>query len=130
MFGGDPKPLEPGAIVSGFTPDPMCNYVVTYAGPCLGGCQAKDHEQLYVVPMIGWLHITSPAGFEMRPAIMSAVGIVTDYLDFPEPGKYRLIAVLQDADDTHMMAKTIYQARYGGRLDVGENPEIASATAN
>jgi hypothetical protein len=117
VFAGDPKPLGPKASVTGFVPDTSCAWVVVYAGTCgLPECDKEKHDRLYVVPMIGWLHTVSD-GVEFRPAVMTADGLVGDYLDIPE--HYKFVGVLQDTENILDIAQMLYHKRYGdaARLD-------------
>ena len=126
MLTGDPKPVDPGSTVEDFIPDGTCTWVVTYAGPCVNPTCPGNHEQLYILPMVGWQRVTGKLGAEVRPAIMGASGIVTDYLDVP--ANYKFVAVLQDSDNVPMIAQVVYRKRFGGSMKIDE--EAPSAIMN
>lgn len=126
MFAGDPKPLDPKASITAFVPDPSCAWVVIYAGACtLIDCDKEKHDRLYVVPMIGWIHAVSD-GVEFRPAVMTADGLVGDYLDIPD--HYKFVAVLQDNESTLDMAHVLYRKKYGDTalLDTAISESLAN----
>jgi len=126
----DPKPLSPGTLIDGFTPDPNLSWIATYAGPC-GDPECKEqHTRLYLIPIIGWLRVVIPLDGEdfdevqLRPAVMASSGLVKDYFDLPD--LFKFIAVLRVSDNTVIVARAIYQERYGTDLPivVGESPSL------
>lgn len=129
-----PKRLPEESFIDGFTSDPSLSWVAAYAGPC-GDPECKEpHTRLYLIPVIGWLQVRIPieGNDEMdelfvRPAIMSANGSVSDYLDIPP--EFTFIATVVASDDAVPLARKIYQARFGDRELVTEG-KASSALPN
>lgn len=132
-----PTPLPEETIIDGFTPDATLAWLVAYAGPCGDPeCKADNtpngHSRIYLIPMIGWLHVAVNRGFGeeeerlLRPAIMSAGGNVVDYLNVADV--FRFIAVLRADENTLNVAKEIYKERGGDltRLIVENATSIAN----
>ena len=113
----EPKRLVEGTIVDGFIPDPALSWTAAYAGPCGDPECEEPHSRLYLIPVIGWLRVVVMRSepeyddLQLRPAIMSAQGIVTDYLDVPED--FKLIAILRTGDNLTPIARAIYHERFG-----------------
>lgn len=128
----DPEPLPEGHWFTGFTADATLAWVIAYAGPC-NHCEhpggEKPHAQLYLLPMIGWLHSMKPGdeidGGALRPAYMSPSGNVSDYLEVPE--NFTFIAILLDNENTMTAAKELYRERTGGARTIEHIDEISSA---
>lgn len=126
-----PKPLPDGTVIDGFTADSTSAWVVAYAGPCGDPECEKQHTRLYLLPMIGWLHVVQPGEsgdeVQLRPAIMNSGGAVVDYLNVNS--LFRFIAVIRATDDATEIAKGIYRERYGRDTDFAD-VETSSTAAN
>lgn len=113
----EPKPLPEGTIIHSFLPDPAAIWVVAYAGPCGDDQCNLEHARIYLIPMIGWLSVDIPVEDDpesitssVRPAIMTAGGLVMDYLDVPDG--YKLIAVLRASNDVVSIVREIYHQKF------------------
>ena len=125
----EPKQLPDGCIIDAFTVDSRNGWVVVYAGPCIDpACKDKPHMRLYLVPMIGWLHVRIPWGddeeLSIRPAVMFSTGDVTDYLDFPSELKF--VAVLPETGEVTKIARAMFHEKYGDdqEIDFVESPSL------
>lgn len=120
-----PELLPDDAIVDGFTPDATLAWLATYAGPCGDPACDKDknpdgHTRLYMIPIIGWLHVILTRGnaeeFQLRPAIMASGGSVIDYMRLHD--SFKFIAILRATEDAAETAKQLYKERHGGSGEI------------
>ena len=78
-----------------------------------------------MLPVIGWQHIGvlveegegQLEEFQLRPAVMTTAGTVTDYLDMPDDFKF--IGVLRNTANVIPVALSLYRHRFGANA-----PEI------
>jgi hypothetical protein len=127
----NPKRLPQSAVLDNFTPDTCEAWFVAYAGPCGDAECDKPHTRLFLMPMVGWIHVVQATEntdeIVVRPAIMPAGGEVVDYLQVPDD--FVFIAVVPRDENSIAAAKEIYRRRFGAEMPLVESDRL-EASAN